>query len=31
MTRLVGPVDVEEHTVTVETTEFTLPKEVRTQ
>jgi 4-hydroxy-3-methylbut-2-enyl diphosphate reductase len=26
-----GPVDAEERTVTVETTEFTLPKEVRTQ
>ncbi|MFB4306271.1 hypothetical protein [Actinomadura sp. GTD37] len=25
-----GPVETEEHTVTVETTEFTLPKEVRT-
>ncbi|CND58371.1 lytB-related protein lytB1 [Mycobacterium tuberculosis] len=29
--RGLGPVEIEEHTVTVETTEFTLPKEVRTQ
>ncbi|NVI89298.1 4-hydroxy-3-methylbut-2-enyl diphosphate reductase [Actinomadura sp. BRA 177] len=29
--RGLGPVETEEHTVTVETTEFTLPKEVRTQ
>ncbi|WP_412516383.1 4-hydroxy-3-methylbut-2-enyl diphosphate reductase [Actinomadura madurae] len=28
--RGLGPVDIKEHTVTVETTEFTLPKEVRT-
>ncbi|MER7541529.1 4-hydroxy-3-methylbut-2-enyl diphosphate reductase [Actinomadura sp.] len=29
--RGLGPVEIKEHTVTVETTEFTLPKEVRTQ